>query len=315
FLQLLLCVAPFLYLILARAPIRHYVRAAAIALTLAAIPVSLGAAASRWEHASLPADQRRAAAAAEARADARLEEMISSLQTLRDRIRQSDVSGARNAWLGARGPFVQLEPLVARVDPEAAEELNGEPGEAAGFHGIEATLFQSGGTWAGDPDARKGLLADVDELLARSRSAAGLIRSLTLSPATVRGAWAGHRWTMVGRIDGQESFASQSSITEWRATLDAIDADLGYGGFFTAPIREALEPALTRSAEPPSYGEARPELRTTPEQLHVAVPLTGPDRVWDSIDRARLLRAVEETFTRVEQNGPAASAVAPATGG
>jgi hypothetical protein len=204
---------------------------------------------------------------------------------------------------------------VARVDPEAAEELNGEPGEAAGFHGIEATLFQSGGTWAGEPDARKGLLADVDELLARSRSAAGLIRSLTLSPATVRGAWAGHRWTMVGRIDGQESFASQSSITEWRATLDAIDADLGYGGFFTAPIREALEPALTRSAEPPSYGEARPELRTTPEQLHVAVPLTGPDRVWDSIDRARLLRAVEETFTRVEQNGPAASAVAPATGG
>ena len=310
FLQLLLCAAPFLYLILARGPIRHYVRAGLIALALAAIPLSLSAAARQWEHARLPVGERRSAAAAEQRVGARSGELLSWLGALRERTREGDVSGAREAWLEARHRFVQLEPLLAHIDPEAAEEMNGEPGETAGFHGVEAALFSEGAPWATDSRARRRLVADIDELRTRSRAAAGSLHPLTLSPATLRAAWLDHRWTLMGRIDGQESFASQTSITEWRTTLDAIDADLGKDGYYTAPIREALSPALARSAGAPPYGEAQPESRTTPELLNVPVPPTGPDRVWDSVDRGRLQHAVQETFRRVEHDGPATALAA-----
>jgi hypothetical protein len=42
-----------------------------------------------------------------------------------------------------------------------------------------------------------------------------------------------------------------------------------------------------------------------PERLHTPVPITGPDRVWDSVDRQRLRRAIDETFARIERDAPA----------
>ncbi len=309
FLQVLLCAAPFLYLIIAKSPARLYVRAAGIALALAAVPLSLGAAARKWEHARLPLPDRQSATAAERRVGACSEEMLAALGVLRDRARDADVEGARNAWIEARRRFVKIEPLLARVNRESAEELNGEPGEAAGFHGVESALFAEGAPWAGDETARASLLADVNDLLTRSRVAVGSITALTLDPTTLRSAWIGHRWTLLGRMDGQESFSSQTSITEWGATLDALDADLGGSGYYTAPIREALAPGLARAAGAPRYGETHPESRATPEQLHASTPLTGPDRVWESVDRGQLKRAIDEAFTRMDKDAlPGATA-------
>jgi hypothetical protein len=274
-----LCAAPFLYLALARGPARHYLRAAVIALALAAIPVSLGAAARQWEHARLPAAERRTAAALEGRVAARAAEMLAALDRLGDRVRAGDVDEARRAWIDARQRFVQLEPLLAKINPETTEELNGEPGgEAAGFHGVEGILFARGATWARDGGLRRTLQADVHELRARSQAALGSLEGLTLAPSTVRDAWIAHRWTLSGRIDGQESAASQTSILEWGATLDALNGDLGRNGYYSAPIREALSPALARSLAPPRFGETHAESRTSPEMESVATPVTGPDR-------------------------------------
>lgn len=302
FLQALLCAGPFLYLALVRGPIRHYWRAAGIALLLALVPLSLGAAARRWEHARLPAGDRDRAVMVEQRAQAASREMLAALETLRDRTRAQDVAGSRDAWIEARRRFVQLEPLLVLAESEIAGELNGEPGEAAGFHGVEAALFLKGAPWAGDARERSSLLADESDLLARSRIALGSLRALTLDRATVREAWAGHRWTLVGRLDGQESVASQTSISEWSATLEALDADLGGGGYFSAPIREALSTAMAQAATPPHFGEHQPESGTTPERLHISTPPTGPDRAWDLVDRERLRRAIDETFARIESD-------------
>lgn len=313
FLQLLLCAAPFLYLALAGGPARYYLRAAAIALALAAIPISLSAAARQWEHARLPGAERRTAAALERRVSARGTGMLAALDRLGDRVRAGDVDEARLAWIDARQRFVQLEPLLAKINPEATEELNGEPGEpgeAAGFHGVEVVLFARDAAWAHDGRSRRPLQTDVGELRARSRAALGPLETLTLAPATVRNAWMDHRWTLNGRIDGQESAASQTSILEWGATLDALDDDMGRNGYYSAPIREALSPALAHSSAQPRFGVALAESRTSPDMENVAIPVTGPDRVWDGVDRSRLQAAVSETFARIERDFPTANAKA-----
>ncbi len=313
FLQLLLCAAPFLYLALAGGPARYYLRAAAIALALAAIPISLSAAARQWEHARLPGAERRTAAALERRVSARGTGMLAALDRLGDRVRAGDVDEARLAWIDARQRFVQLEPLLAKINPEATEELNGEPGEpgeAAGFHGVEVVLFARDAAWAHDGRSRRPLQTDVGELRARSRAALGPLETLTLAPATVRDAWMDHRWTLNGRIDGQESAASQTSILEWGATLDALDDDMGRNGYYSAPIREALSPALAHSSAQPRFGVALAESRTSPDMENVAIPVTGPDRVWDGVDRSRLQAAVSETFARIERDFPTANAKA-----
>ena len=307
FLQVLLCAGPFLYLAFAGGPPLHYARAAGIAVVLALIPMSLGAGARAWEHARLAPSDRDAALGVERRAETRARAMVSALETLRERARRGDVAGARTAWVEARGRFVQIEPLLARIDGEFTEELNGEPGESAGFHGAEAKLFLVNAPWASESGQRAALLADLGDLLARGRVAVGKIDAMTLDPAVVRDAWAKHAWVLRGRTDGQECGASQTSIVEWGATLDAMDADLGDNGRYTEPVRAVLAPAFAEAARGPRFGEHREETRVEPERLHVQTQVTGPDRVWDSVDRQRLRRALDETIARIERD---ASAVA-----
>jgi FTR1 family protein len=307
FLQVLLCAGPFLYLAFAGGPPVHYARAAGIAVLLALIPMSLGAGARLWEHARLASSDRDAAVGVERTAETRSRAMVSALETLRERTRRGDVSGARAAWIEARCRFVQIEPLLARIDGEFTEELNGEPGETAGFHGVEAALFLERAPWASEAGQRAALLAALEDLHTRGRVAAGKIDAMTLDPGVMRDAWAKHAWVLRGRIDGQECGAAQTSISEWSATLDAIDADLGGQARYTEPIREALSAAFAEAARGPRFGEHREETRVEPERLHTPIPLTGPDRVWDSVDRQRLRRAVDETFARIERD---ASAVA-----
>ncbi|HYR69725.1 MAG TPA: hypothetical protein VER77_07560, partial [Candidatus Dormibacteraeota bacterium] len=302
FLQVLLCAGPFLYLAFAGGPLIHYARAAGIAVLLALIPMSLGAGARAWEHARLAPSDRNAAIGVERTAETRALAMVSALETLRKRAHRGDVAGARAAWVEARGRFVQIEPLLARIDGEFAEELNGEPGKAVGFHGVEAELFRERAPWAGAAGRRAALVGDLGDLLARGRFAAGRIDAMTIDPVVTREAWAKHGWVLRGRSDGQECAASQTSILEWGATLDAMDADLGGNGRYTEPVRVVLAPAFAEAARGPRFGEHREETRVAPERLHTQAPLTGPDRVWDSVDRQRLRRALDETLARIERD-------------
>jgi high-affinity iron transporter len=302
FLQVLLCAGPFLYLAFAGGPPIHYARGAGIAILLAVIPMSLGAGARAWEHARLAPSDRDAALGVERAAETRARAMVSALETLRERSQRGDIAGARTAWVEARGRFVQIEPLLARNDGEFTEELNGEPGEGAGFHGAEAELFLERAPWGSNPARRAALVADLGDLLTRGRVAAGKIDAMTLDPAVLRDAWTKHAWVLRGRIDGQECGASQTSISEWHATLDAMDGDLGGNGRYTEPVRAVLAPAFAEAARGPRFGEHREETRVAPDRLHTQPPLTGPDRVWDSVDRQRLRRALDETLARIERD-------------
>ena len=307
FLQCLLCAGPFLYVLFVGAPLRHYARAAGIAVLLALIPMSLGAAARRWEHSRLTPADRAAASEMERAARGRTQEMTAALGVLRDRVRQGDPAGARGAWVEARSAFVQAEPFIALANEEAAEGLNGEPGESAGFHGVEATLFERGAPWAADRRARTALAADISDLIALADVASDAVSAMVLDPGTVRAAWSGSRWTLLSRMDGQESAASGTSIVEFGATLDAMDRDLGQEGYYTRPIRAALGPTLAESARGPRFGEHATEIRVAPERLHATIAAEGPDRVWEAIDRESLRRGIEETIRRIEAGPPGAS--------
>jgi FTR1 family protein len=304
FLQLLLCAGPFLYVAMADGPPRDYIRAAGVAIFLTLVPVSLGRAARMWEHARLAPMDRTAATKLEQTERTRTQSLLATLGDLQAAFRAGDVQAARSAWVAARCRFVQVEPLLARADREMTDELNGEPGEAAGYHGVEAALFQSGTPWIHDHTARAALESDLEDLIARNRIAAAKITAMPLDPATVRAAWTGMRWTLLGRSDGQESPVAQSSILEWGSTLDAIDADLETQGTATAPIRSVLGPALAEAARGPRYGESLPETHTPAERLHLATPISGPDRAWDRVDRAALRRAIDESFERLAAENP-----------
>src|SRR6266850_4783128 len=154
FLQVLLCAAPFLYVWLAKAPLRDFVRAAGVAAVLAVTPSLLGGAARYVEHARMAPAERGTAFRMEAALRTRADGMSRSLGTMEAAVRGGDVGAARDAWIAARSAFVGLEPYVALANPESAEELNGEAGETGGFHGVEETLFAARAPWSADPAAR-----------------------------------------------------------------------------------------------------------------------------------------------------------------
>jgi len=312
FLQLLLCAGPFLYVALAHGRPRDYARAAGVALFLALVPVSLGVAARQWERARLGPADRVAAAALERSARARTRAMNAALDDLSDAVRARDVAAARSAWVAARAGFVQIEPLLTRVNPEMTRELDGEPGEGNGYHAVEAAVFETGSPWTRDAHVAAKLHSDVADLVARSRIAAAAVTGYPADPASLRAAWAHMRWTLLGRTDGQECPAAETSILEWAAVLDAIDQDLGGSGRYSAPIRAVLGPALAQAALPPRYGELASETRTTPDRLHVPIPTRGPDRVWENVDRAALRSAVNAAFDRIAADPPAAPAASRA---
>jgi high-affinity iron transporter len=304
FLQLLLCAAPFLYVALARAPFRDFVRAAGIAAVLAVTPALLGAAARQVEHAGMGPGERVSALRVEAALHARETEMTRALGAMEAAAGRGAVPAAREAWIQARSSYVGLEPYIALGDPEAAEALNGEAGESGGFHGVEETLFATGATgattaarasWASDPAARRPLFSAIGELRARARAASAALRATVASPARVRVAWGAYRWTLMGRLDGQESVASQTSLTELTATLRAMDEDLG-DRHATAGVRRALAPAVAAAARGPRYGEWAPESSVSLASLHRPVPVVGPDRGFDLVDQATLRRRAEALF-------------------
>ena len=306
FLQLLLCAGPFLYVALAQGSPRDYVRAAGVAIFLALIPISLGAAARQWERARLAPADRAAAAVLERSALARTNAMSAALDDLRDAVRDRDVAAARSAWVAARAKFVQIEPFLTHVNPEMTRELDGERGEGKGYHAVEATIFEAGSPWTQDARIAATLRSDVADLVARSRIATAAIAAYPIDPTSARAAWARMRWPFLGRTDGQECPAAQTSILEWGAVLDAMDQDLGGAGRYSAPIRAILGPALTEAALTRGFGEFATETQVTPDRLHAPIVVRGPDRVWENVDRAALRAAVNAAFDRIVQNPPAA---------
>ncbi len=294
FLQLLLCCAPFLYLFLTRAKARHYAPALGIASLLAVTPSSLQLAARGWERAQLNPAERAAEAHVGKLVRARSHALVAALESLRAGVFAGDVDGARRSWIEGRRWFVQLEPYLAQSDPEQAEEMNGEEGEMRGFHGVEPALFERGAPWARSGAARSALREGVLDLLARARIATSALREATYGPRLVCTAWSNYRWTFLQRADGEESAASQTSMLEFAATLDALDADLGLGA--SAPIRLALGDAPARSQQGAPYSEYVPEARVPEEDALKARARVGPDRVWDDVDREPLRRAIQRVF-------------------
>jgi len=314
FLQLLLCAGPFLYVALAQGSSRDYVRAAGVAVFLALIPVSLGAGARQWERARLAPGDRIAAAVLEGSTRARTHTMNAALENLRNAVHAGDVVAARSAWVAARAKFVQIEPILVRLNPEMTRELDGEPGEGNGYHAVESAIFETGSPWTHDARVAARLRSDVTDLVARSRIATAALAGYPIDPAAVRAAWARMRWPLLGRTDGQECPAAQTSILEWGAVLDAMDQDLGGSGRYSAPIRAVLGPALTEAALTRRYGEVTTETRTAPDRLLAPTPVLGADRVWESIDRAALRNAVNVAFDRIAADPPGvARPAAPAT--
>jgi hypothetical protein len=145
---------------------------------------------------------------------------------------------------------------------------------------------------------RRPLFDAIGELRARAGVAAAALRATVASPARVRAAWGAYRWTLMGRLDGQESVASQTSLTELIATLRAMDEDLG-SPHATTGVRRALAPAVAAAARGPRYGDWAPVASVALASLHRPVPVVGPDRGFNLVDQATLRRQAQALFDRI----------------
>jgi FTR1 family protein len=311
FLQILLCSAPFIYVWLTRGSRRAFVRATGVALLLLFVPGLLSATVRGAEHAAMTPQERTATWRVELAVRDRTSMMQESLSDLDRFVRAVNIDHARISWIQARSQFTQLEPYLAKIDAEAADELNGEMGGTEGFHGVESILFPAGAPWTGDTVARRALLEQIADLRARADHASSNLRAIVWTPGRVRNAWADYRWTFMGRLDGEESVVSGTSLVEMRATLDAMDSDLGHPAA-TAAVRRALEPAVIAASGAPPYREWTAESAVASEALHQPLPPAGPDRGFDLVDRASLRRAASAMFDGIASvETRAAAEVAP----
>ncbi len=69
---------------------------------------------------------------------------LNGARDLKKRIAESDLSGARKAWLSARAGWERSEVFTAGFVPELDQKIDAWPDASTGFHAIEAKLFGSG---------------------------------------------------------------------------------------------------------------------------------------------------------------------------
>ncbi len=70
-----------------------------------------------------------------------IEQSLTAVRTLRDRIAAHDLQGAQKAWLGARAGWESSEVVTSEYFPDLDRAIDAWPDADRGFHAIEARLF------------------------------------------------------------------------------------------------------------------------------------------------------------------------------
>jgi iron uptake system component EfeO len=162
---------------------------------------------------------------------------LADARALRERIAAHDLEGARKAWIAARVGWERSEVFTSGFVPELDEQIDAWPNASHGFHGIEATLFGTGGPEAGaETDALVGHLADLRAQLDR----------IELAPQRLLNGIVRLAFEIGGnKADGGESRLSGTSLNDMRSNADGIAT--AYRVIFADAV-EAGDPKLSAAA-------------------------------------------------------------------
>lgn len=140
---------------------------------------------------------------------------LSGARDLKQRIAESDLMGARKAWLSARAGWERSEVFTAGFVPELDQKIDAWPDASTGFHAIEAKLFGSGQLDVGNE--ADTLVGNLDDLHSKLHSME--LKPQGLMDGLVRLAYE------VGesKADGGESRISGTSLDDMRNNVAGID--------------------------------------------------------------------------------------------
>lgn len=164
--------------------------------------------------ASIPID--KAAERYRPELTAAVEQCLAGAQTLRDRLRASDLEGAKKAWIDARVGWERAEVFTSGFTSELDAEIDAWPSAASGFHFIEARLF--GAHRMDVLDATDALVFHLSDLRIKIRDTR--LTGQGMLEGTAKLAYE------IGesKADGGESRFSGTSLDDMRNNADGIDA-------------------------------------------------------------------------------------------
>jgi iron uptake system component EfeO len=167
-----------------------------------------------------------------------IDQALAGARHLRDRISASDVEGAKEAWISARGGWERSEVFTSGLVPELDEKIDTWPESTTGFHAIEAKLFGAGRTDVmNETDALIADLADLDTKL----------RDIPLPPQDLLNGAARLAYEVGGsKADGGESRVSGTSLDDMRNNVSGIEQ--AYKIIFAAALN-ANDPALASKTQ------------------------------------------------------------------
>jgi iron uptake system component EfeO len=138
----------------------------------------------------------------------------SGARTLRERLANRDLAGAKAAWIGARAGWERSEVFTTGFVPDLDREIDAWPDALKGFHAIEAKLFG-----AHSADA----LTETDLLISNLTNLGEKIRTIQLSPQRLLNGIARLAFEVgESKVEGGESRLSGTSLDDMRNNVDGI---------------------------------------------------------------------------------------------
>jgi iron uptake system EfeUOB component EfeO/EfeM len=154
-------------------------------------------------------------------------------RNLRERISDSDLAGARKAWLSARAGWERSEVFTAGFVPELDQQIDAWPDATTGFHAIEAKLFGSG---------RLDVESEADILVEHLNDLHSRLHDMALKPQGLLDGLVRLTYEVgESKADGGESRISGTSLDDMRNNVSGIE--FAYRTIF-ADALEATDPNL-----------------------------------------------------------------------
>ncbi len=204
-------------------------------------------------------------------------EALNGARDLKQRIADSDLAGAKKAWLSARAGWERSEVFTAGFVPELDQKIDAWPDATTGFHAIEAKLFGSGQIDVGNEAS--ALVGNLDDL--HSKLHAMELKPQGLLDGLVRLAYE------VGesKADGGESRISGTSLDDMRNNVSGIE--FAYRTIFAEALEasdrklaDRIDQKIKSLSEILDVQELRavniPKLREVSEDLVVTLQAAAP---------------------------------------
>jgi iron uptake system EfeUOB component EfeO/EfeM len=142
-------------------------------------------------------------------------EALAGARNLRQRLAESDLAGARKAWLSARAGWERSEVFTAGFVPELDQQIDAWPDATTGFHAIEAKLFGS---------SRLDVGSEADALVEHLNDLHSKIHGMPLTPQGLLDGLVRLTYEVgESKADGGESRISGTSLDDMRNNVAGID--------------------------------------------------------------------------------------------